>query len=68
MALKWESEDEIHAGLRRLTEEMRRLREELRNRDSSPFRRAPSLPTEDERRLRPVRHDRDDGSQRWHEH
>ena len=55
--LKWESEDEIHAGLRRLTEEMRRLRQELRNRESSPFRRAPAMPTEDERKLRPMRFD-----------
>jgi len=54
---KWESEDEIHAGLRRLTEEMRRLRQELRNREPSPFRRRPTLPTEDDRRLRPTRDD-----------
>ena len=58
--LKWESEDEIHAGLRRLTEEMRRLRQELRNREASPFRRVPSMPTEDERRLRPMRYEEDD--------
>lgn len=55
--LKWESEDEIHAGLRRLTEDMRRLRQELRNRGRSPFRRVPSMPTEDERRLRPMRYE-----------
>ena len=56
--MKWESEDEIHAGLRRLTEEMRRLRHELRSREaSSPFRRSPSLPTEDERKLRPTRNE-----------
>ena len=61
--LKWESEDEIHAGLRRLTEEMRKLRQELRNREPSPFRRRPTLPTEDERRLRPTR-DEDDGEPR----
>lgn len=60
--LKWESEDEIHAGLRRLTEEMRKLRQELRNREPSPFRRRVVLPTEDERRLRPTRDDDDDGS------
>jgi hypothetical protein len=53
--LKWESEEEIHAGLRKLTEDMRRLREELRNRGPSPLRRTPSMPTEDERRLRPMR-------------
>ena len=59
--LKWESEDEIHAGLRRLTEEMRRLRQELRNRESSPYRRrVPSMPTEDERRLRPARYEDED--------
>ena len=51
---KWESEDEIHEGLRRLTEEMRRLREELQNSASSRYRRAPALPTEDERRLRSI--------------
>lgn len=56
--MKWESEDQIHAGLRRLTEEMRRLRQELRSReDSSLFRRSPSLPTEDERKLRPTRNE-----------
>lgn len=56
--MKWESEDQIHAGLRRLTEEMRRLRQELRSREtSSMFRRSPSLPTEDERKLRPARND-----------
>jgi hypothetical protein len=55
--LKWESEDEIHAGLRQLTEELRKLREELRDRETSPFRRVPSMPTEDERRLRPMRYD-----------
>lgn len=58
--MKWESEDEIHAGLRRLTEEMRRLREELRNRETPPYRRVPSMPTEDERRLRPMRYEDDD--------
>lgn len=60
--MKWESEDEIHAGLRRLTEEMRRLRQEL-NREAyptSPLRKRPSLPTEDERRLRPMRYDEGD--------
>ena len=57
--LKWESEEAIHAGLRKLTEEMRKLREELRNRDASPFRKVPSMPTEDERRLRPMRYDAD---------
>lgn len=56
--MKWESEDQIHAGLRRLTEEMRRLRQELRSREaSSLFRRSPSLPTEDERKLRPTRNE-----------
>jgi hypothetical protein len=54
VVLKWESEEEIHAGLRKLTEDMRRLREELRNRGPSALRRAPSMPTEDERRLRPM--------------
>ena len=58
--LKWESEDEIHAGLRRLTEDMRRLREELRHREPTSYRRVPSMPTEDERRLRPARYE-DDG-------
>ena len=58
--LKWESEDEIHAGLRRLTEEMRRLRYELRNRGTTRYRRVPSMPTEDERRLRPTRYEDDD--------
>ena len=58
--LKWESEDEIHAGLRKLTDEMRKLRQELRNRDASPFRKVPSMPTEDERRLRPMRYDEDE--------
>lgn len=54
--MKWESEDQIHAGLRRLTEEMRRLRQELRSREAnSGFRRTPSLPTEDERKLRPTK-------------
>jgi hypothetical protein len=60
--MKWESEDEIHAGLRRLTEEMRRLRQELRNREPSPFRRVPTMPTEDERRLRPARYEDEDDS------
>ena len=60
--LKWESEDAIHAGLRKLTEEMRKLRQELRNRDTSPFRKVPSMPTEDERRLRPMRYDEDEPS------
>lgn len=56
--MKWESEDQIHAGLRRLTEEMRRLRQELRSREAnSLFRRTPTLPTEDERKLRPTRVD-----------
>jgi hypothetical protein len=57
--LKWESEDEIHEGLRRLTEEMRRLREELTNSASSRYRRAASvsLPTEDERKLRSLARD-----------
>ena len=65
--LKWESEDEIHAGLRKLTEDMRRLRQELRNRDaSSPFRRAPAMPTEDERRLRPMRFEDDEKDRRGH--
>lgn len=59
--MKWESEDQIHAGLRRLTEEMRRLRHELRSREaSSGYRRTPSLPTEDERKLRPTRPDKAD--------
>ena len=58
--LKWESEDEIHAGLRKLTEEMRKLRQELRNREASPFRKAPSMPTEDERKLRSMRYDEDE--------
>jgi hypothetical protein len=58
--LKWESEDEIHAGLRKLTEEMRKLRQELRNREASPFRKVPAMPTEDERRLRPMRYDEDE--------
>jgi hypothetical protein len=57
--MKWESEDQIHAGLRRLTDEMRRLRQELRRREAAPpFRRTPSLPTEDERKLRPTRNDK----------
>jgi hypothetical protein len=57
--MKWESEDQIHAGLRKLTDEMRRLRQELRSREAtSPFRRTPSLPTEDERKLRPTRDDK----------
>ena len=55
--LKWESEDEIHADLRRLTDEMRRLREELRNREVPRYRRVPVMPTEDERRLRPTRYE-----------
>ena len=58
--LKWESEDEIHEGLRRLTEEMRKLREELQNSASTRYRRSPALPTEDERRLRSITKDRDE--------
>ena len=52
--VKWESEEDIHKGLRRLTEKVRLLREEFRNSSTSRYHRTPTLPTEDERRLRSI--------------
>jgi hypothetical protein len=55
--MKWLSEDEMNAEIRRITDEMRQLKEELRNYmpgDSRMHRRQPALPTDDERRLRDV--------------
>ena len=55
--MKWQSEDEMNAELRRITNEMRQLKEELRSYipgESRLHRRQPTLPTDDERKLRDI--------------
>lgn len=54
--MKWESEDEMNEGLRRIAREMRQLREELRSQTpgDTRYRSAPVLPTDGERRPRPL--------------
>jgi hypothetical protein len=57
---KWQSEAEMNAELRRIANEMRQVKEEFRSYISgeSEFRRGPTLPTEDERKLRRIDQDR----------
>jgi hypothetical protein len=58
--MKWQSEAEMNAELRRIASEMRQLKEELRNYipgEARRQRRVPALPTEDERRLRSLADD-----------
>jgi hypothetical protein len=56
---KWQSEEEMNAELRRIAREMRQIKEELRGDMPGHTRtpKLPALPTEDERRLRPVEAD-----------
>ena len=58
---KWQSEAEMNAELRRIANEMRQAKEELRSYISgeSELRRGPTLPTEDERKLRRIDEDRE---------
>jgi hypothetical protein len=57
---KWQSEEEMNAELRRIASEMRQIKEELRGYMPGHTRtpKLPALPTEEERKLRPVEDDR----------
>jgi len=56
MKRKWQSEEEMNAELRRIADETRRLRDEMRAYlpHSPKPRRTPELPTDEDRRLRPL--------------